>query len=87
MADLPWQHQVATLLEQAAQALRTGARRRAMVALGTAVAYVQRARDRGDSFAQELLSHTVESPKDDPTARFTFKPGELEALTLPTEKK
>jgi hypothetical protein len=81
MADLPWQVQVAELLEQAAQALRTGRSRRSIVALGTAVAYVQRARDQGDRFAQELLSHTLESTKDDPTERFTFKPGELEALT------
>jgi hypothetical protein len=87
MADPPWQAQVASLLEQAAQALRTGRSRRAIVALGTAVAYVQRARDGGDRFAHELLANTVESPKDDPTARFTFKPGELEALTLPGDKK
>ncbi len=87
MADSPWQVQVAALLEQAAQALRTGSRRRAIVALGTAVAYVQRARDQGDRFAQELIAHTLESPKDDPTERFTFKPGELEALTSPNSKK
>jgi hypothetical protein len=87
MADVPWQAQVATLLEQAAQALRTGSRRRVIVALGTAIAYVQRARDQGDRFAQELIAHTIESPKDDPTERFTFKPGELEALMLPKSKK
>jgi hypothetical protein len=86
LADVPWQAEVAGLLEQAAQALRARRHRRAIVALGTAVAYVQRARDRGDTFAQELLSHTIESPKDDPTQRFTFQPGELEALNVPAKK-
>jgi len=86
MADLPWQAEVAALLEQAAQALRSKRHRRAIVALGTAVAYVQRARDRGDRFAQELLSHTVEN-KEDRTERFTFQPGELEALSVPGVKK
>jgi hypothetical protein len=86
MADLPWQAEVAGLLEQAAQALRSNRHRRAIVALGTAVAYVQRARDRGDRFAQELLSHTVET-KEDRTERFTFQPGELEALTVSGLKK
>lgn len=88
MAEVPWTTQVAGLLEQAAEALRTRKHRRAIVALGTAVAIVQRARDGGDAFAQELLSYTVESTKDDPTERFTFSPGELEALSVrPPEKK
>jgi len=86
MADAPWHVEVARLLEEAADALRTRRYRRTIVALGTAVAYVQRARDAGDRFAAELLSHTVESPKDDPTERFTFQPGELEALSVPGEK-
>ena len=78
---------VAGLLEQAAEALRTRKYRRSVVSLGTAVAIVQRARDQGDAFAQELLSYTIESTKDDPTERFTFRPGELEALSLPGSKK
>jgi len=87
MSDGRWQAEVARLLEQAAEALRTRKHRRVIVALGTAIAYVQRARNDGDTFAQDLLSLTVESPKDDPTERFTFSPGELEALSLPPGKK
>jgi len=87
MTEVAWQAQVAGLLEQAAEALRTRKHRRAIVALGTAVALVQRARDQGDAFAQELLSYTVENTKDDPTERFTFSPGELEALSVRLDKK
>lgn len=87
MADAPWQAEVARLLEEAADALRHNRHRRAIVSLGTAVAYVQRAGDQGDRFAQDLLRHTVANPKDDPTERFTFQPGELEALSLRPEKK
>lgn len=82
MSGVSWPTQVAGLLEQAAEALRHRKHRRALVALGTAVAIVQRARDGGDAFAEELLSYTVESTKDDPTERFTFSPGELEALSV-----
>ncbi len=78
---------MARLLEQAAEALRAGRQRRVIVALGTAVGYVERARDEGDAFAAELLSHTVAVPKEDPTQRFTFQPGELEALSVRPEKK
>jgi len=86
-AGARWQAEVARLLEEAAGALRGRKHRRVLVALGTAIAYVQRARDDGDTFAQDLLSLTVESPKEDPTERFTFSPGELEALSLPPGKK
>jgi hypothetical protein len=82
MAHAPWQVDVARLLEEAAEALRAGRQRRTVVALGTAVAYVQRARSQGDKFAQELLASTIEAPKEDPTSRFTFQPGELEALSV-----
>jgi len=87
MTEVTWQAQVAGLLEQAAEGLKTRKHRRAIVALGTAVAIVQRARDQGDAFAQELLSYTVENTKDDPTERFTFRPGELEALSVRLDKK
>jgi hypothetical protein len=87
MSDQGWHAQVAALLEQAAEALRARRYRRVIVALGTAVAYVEQARDRGDEFARELLSHTIGSQKDDPTQRFTFQPGELEELVLSSDKK
>jgi hypothetical protein len=82
MADAQWQAEVARLLEEAAESLRARRHRRTIVALGTAVAYVQRAGEDGDAFAQELLRHTVAGNKEDPTERFTFAPGELEALTV-----
>ena len=87
MQPAAWQIDVARLLEEAAEALRNGRQRRTIVALGTAVAYVQRARAEGDAFATELMSHTVEKPKDDPTSRFTYEPGELEALSVRPERK
>jgi hypothetical protein len=87
MPPAPWLVDVARLLEEAAEALRAGKQRRTIVALGTAVAYVQRARKQGDKFAEELLASTIEAPKDDPTSRFTFAPGELEALSIRPEKK
>ena len=70
MADAPWHVEVARLLEEAAHAVGTRRYPRTIVALGTAVAYVQRAREEGDKFAAELLRHTVESPKDEATERF-----------------
>jgi hypothetical protein len=87
MQPAQWQFEVARLLEEAAEALRNGRQRRTFVALGTAVAYVERARAGGDAFATELMSHTLDKPKEDPTSRFTFQPGELEALSVRPEKK
>jgi len=87
MADASWQTEVARLLEEAAEGLRKKRHRRVIVALGTAVAYVQRAGEEGDPFAQELLRHTVANPNNDPTERFTFAPGELEALSVRPSKK
>lgn len=84
MQDAPWQDEVARLLEQAAQALRDKVDRRAVRALGTAIAYLELAREQGDKLATELLSLTAESAKEGPTERFTFAPGELEALSAPT---
>jgi len=81
MADTPWQHEVAQLLEQMAQALRDKVDRRAIRAFGTAVAYLELARENGDKLAVELLSQVSENAKEGPTERFTFQPGELEALT------
>ena len=86
MAEAPWISEVARLLEEAAEALRGRRYRRVIVTLGTAVGYVQRARDQGDRFAHELLKHTIENSEAS-TERFTFQPGELEALTAPNEKK
>ena len=87
MTDAPWQAEVARLLEQAAQALRARSDRRAVLAFGTAMAYLERARAGGDKLATELIGQTTESPREGPTDRFTFEPGELEALSGPPTKK
>ena len=81
MQDAPWQDEVARLLEQAAQALRDKADRRALRAFGTAFAYLELARETGDRFASELLAQVFENAKEGPTERFTFQPGELEKLS------
>jgi hypothetical protein len=82
MHDAPWQDEVARLLEQTAQAFRDKSDRRAVRSFGTAIAYLSLARERGDRLAAELLAQTGETAKEGPTERFTFKPGELEALSL-----
>ena len=87
MPSAAWEAEVARLLGEAAEALQNRRHRRVIVALGTAVAYVQRAGEQGDKFAQELLRHTVANPKEDRTERFTFEPGELEALSIRPPKK
>jgi len=81
MPEAPWQDEVAQLLEVAAQALRDKVDRRAVRSFGTAIAYLQIARESGDKLATELLAHAFETAKDGPTERFTFQPGELEALS------
>jgi soluble lytic murein transglycosylase-like protein len=81
MQEAAWQDEVARLLEQAAQFLRDKADRRAARAFGTAIAYLQLARENGDRLAAALLAETVENAKQEPTERFSFQPGELEALT------
>jgi len=81
MQEASWQDEVARLLEQAAQFLREKADLRAARAFGTAIAYLQLARDNGDKLAATLLAETVENAKQEPTERFSFQPGELEALS------
>ncbi|HYO98136.1 MAG TPA: hypothetical protein VER33_26710 [Polyangiaceae bacterium] len=78
-----WRNEVARLLEHAAHALRVRNDRHAIVAFGTAVGYLQKARENADSVAAQLLAQTSEAAADGPTERFTFKPGELEALKNP----
>ncbi|HEX6764288.1 MAG TPA: hypothetical protein VF103_02395 [Polyangiaceae bacterium] len=83
MQEAAWQTEVARLLEQTVQALQDKADRRAVRAFGTAIAYLELARENGDKLATELLAQVSESAKEGPTERFTFQPGELEALSTP----
>lgn len=75
-----WREEVAALFEQVASSLREKSDRRALVAFGTAIAYLQKAHRKGQRTAGDLLSQLVEAVADGPTQRFTFSPGELEAI-------
>jgi hypothetical protein len=81
-----WRKEVARLLEHTALAIRAKNDRPAVVAFGTAIAYLQKARERGEPLAGELLGQVMEQASDGPTERFTFTPGELEALTETPKK-
>ncbi len=80
MSDDTWREEVAQLLESCATALRAHKDRRGAADLGSALAYLQRAEDRGDKGATLLLAQVTATPKLDDTERFTFSPGELEKL-------
>jgi hypothetical protein len=60
--------------------LSAGNARRASAALGTAVAYLEKARDSGDANAAALLLQLSVPVNEESTERFSFAPGELEQL-------
>jgi len=80
MPGVQWRENVASLLEQVAKALIADNDRRAVVCIGTALAYLEKARLSGDADAGQLLAQLREATHEDRTARFSFMPGELEAL-------
>ena len=80
MAPSSWRDEVARLFEHCASSLRERNDRQAIVAFGTAVAYLHKVRGEGQRLAGELLAQVVEAIGDGPTKRFTFTPGELEEL-------
>jgi hypothetical protein len=80
MHAVQWRENVASLLEEVASALVAHNDRRAVVAIGTALAYLEKARVSGDTEAGQLLFQLREATNQDRTARFQFVPGELEAL-------
>jgi hypothetical protein len=80
MAKIPWRNEVAELLEQCAAALRNRNDRQAIASLGTAIGYLQQAEENGDRTAIALLGQTGSTTPDDRTQRFSYAPGELEAL-------
>jgi len=80
MAHVQWRDNVAALLEDVAKALVAHNDRRAVVAIGTALAYLEKARVSGDRDADYLLSQLREAVQRDRTERFQFAPGELEAI-------
>lgn len=75
-----WREEVARLFEHCASSLRARNDRQTVVAFGTAVAYLHKARGEGQRLAGELLTQMLEAVSDGPTKRFTFTPGELEEL-------
>jgi len=80
MAALLWRQHVGEQLIEAGRALSAGNARRASAALGTAVAYLEKARASGDASASALLLQLSVSVSDEGTERFSFAPGELEQL-------
>ncbi|MEI9947420.1 MAG: hypothetical protein WDO74_00135 [Pseudomonadota bacterium] len=81
MASLLWREHVGAQLIEAGRALSSGNARQASVALGTAVAYLEKARASGDPSASALLLQLSASVDGESTARFSFAPGELELLS------
>jgi hypothetical protein len=78
-----WREHVALQFIEAGRALSSGNARGASVALGTALAYLEKAKAGGDAVASALLLQLSASPKDDDsTERFSFAPGELEQLNV-----
>ena len=80
MPVVQWRENVASLLQDVAKALLADNDRRAVVAIGTALAYLEKARMCGDPQAAFLLAQLRAATQEDRTARFQFVPGELEAL-------
>lgn len=86
MPSNSWREEVARLFEHCAASLRARNERQAVIAFGTAVAYLHKARSEGERTAGELLAQMLEAVSDGPTKRFTFTPGELEELkSRPTD--
>jgi len=81
MPKAVWRDEVAKLLEQCAQSVRTRGDRQAASALGTALGYLQRAEQTGDLGALALMGQVRNTQHGENTQRFSFAPGELEELT------
>ncbi|HYP76272.1 MAG TPA: hypothetical protein VER12_09965 [Polyangiaceae bacterium] len=81
MAALIWRQHVGEQLIEAGRALSVGNARRANAALGTAFAYLEKARRSGDPEAAALLLQLSVSVSNESTERFSFAPGELEELS------
>lgn len=80
VSSLPWRDNVGALFIEVGRALAGGQSRQASVALGTALAYLDKARASGDPLAASLLEQLSAPLKEDRTERFSFAPGELEKI-------
>ena len=77
---MPWRDNVGALFIEVGRALAAGNARQASVDLGTALAYLDKARASGDAVAAHLLTQLSAPLKEDRTDRFSFAPGELEKI-------
>ncbi len=80
MSNVNWRSQFATLLRDVATAVEARNDRQAAIALGTALAYLEKAQAKGDTSVGTLLVQLTSRGLDAPTERFSFAPGELEEL-------
>jgi hypothetical protein len=80
VSQIKWRENVAALLAEVGNELVARNDRRVVVAMGTALAYLEKARDQGDAQAAELLTRLRHATQSDHTERFSFAPGELEEL-------
>jgi len=80
MSNDAWRENVALLLERCAASLREHKDRQGAADLGAAMAYLQRAEDKGESGAVTFMSQICIARSLDHTERFSFAPGELELL-------
>jgi hypothetical protein len=87
MQPKAWQAELAELLEDCAQSLRTRNDRRTIKSFGTALAYLCKRRDHGELLAEELCEQLGGSSGDGHTQRFSFSPGELETLGAQVPRK
>jgi hypothetical protein len=87
MSNDAWREEVALLLERCAASLRSHRDRQGAADFGAAMAYLQRAEDKGEKGAVTLLAQVCVAQSLDRTERFSFSPGELEILAGHTNGK
>jgi hypothetical protein len=81
MSREAWRDAVAAQLGEAARGLTERHDHRVRKALGTCLAYLEKAASRGDPLASDLMRHLrAASAVEQPTERFQFAPGELEEI-------
>jgi hypothetical protein len=80
VSQIKWRENVAALLAEVGRELVARNDRRVAMVMGTALAYLEKARDQGDAQAAELLMRLGQATQADHTERFVFAPGELEEI-------
>jgi hypothetical protein len=80
VTQVKWRENVAELLVEVGRQLLARNDRQVVVAMGTALAYLEKADAQGDTQAAELLMSLKRAAHADRTDRFLFAPGELEEI-------